>query len=53
MKLEPQTETVKFRKSTKSKRLILKSQFFQGLNDSEMEEELMRCWYKHNKKTAS
>lgn len=52
--MEPQTETVKFRKSTKSKRTLLKAQFFQHLNDSEMEEELIRCWYENstNKKAS-
>jgi len=52
MNYEPQTENVKFRKSTKRRRSILKAQFFpSSANDSDVEDALISCWYDHNQLT--
>jgi hypothetical protein len=49
---EKQTEQIKLWPSIKVKRNILKAQFFHKMNDSEMENELIRCWYEHHEPEA-
>jgi hypothetical protein len=49
MTYEPQTESVKFRKTTKQKLTLLKAQYFTSSNDySDVADELIRNWYEHN-----
>jgi hypothetical protein len=45
---EPQIKALNLTPSVKSKRTLLKAQFFQGKTDSEMEEELIHCYYEHH-----